>query len=235
MTVATVADLLREIHRLRRHARDLQAELERGPRQLQIQKNKIGHAEETFRQAQETLKKLKIANNEREVSLKTTNAVIAKHERQLNEAASKKEYDALRSEITAERTKCGQLEDEILNGLMEIDEKSTQLPELEKGIQRAKSEFAEFERTFATRQAERTEMLQQTRRQLAEVETGLPLDVRPQFERLLGQRGEDALAKVEGTTCTACYTGITAQNMNELRQGLFVVCKSCGRILYLAD
>lgn len=233
--MATVAEILREIHRLRRHARDLQAELERGPRQLQLQQKKVGYAEEALRLAQDALKKLKVANHEREVSLKTTNGVIAKHERQLNEAASKKEYDALRSEITAERTKCGQLEDEILNALMEIEEKTAQLPELEQAIQRAKSDYAEFERTYATRQAERTEMLQQTRRQTEEVETGLPVDVRPQYERLLGQRGEDALAKLEGTTCTACYTGITAQNMNELRQGMFVTCKTCGRILYLAD
>ncbi len=233
--MATVAEILREIHRLRRHARDLQVELERGPRQLQAQHNKIAAAEEALRLTQEALKKLKVANHEREVSLKTTNSVIAKHERQLNEAASKKEYDALRTEIAAERVKCGQLEDEILAGMMELDEKSAQLPELEKAIPRTKAEYAEFERTFATRQAERLEMLEQTQRQIQEVEDTLPVDVRPQYERLLGQRGEDAMAKVEGTTCTACYTSITAQNMNELRVGMFVLCKSCGRILYLAD
>src|SRR5262245_66460591 len=90
--------MLREIHRLRRHAKDLQTEIDRAPRQLALQKNKITLAEEAKTQAQEALKKLKVANHEREVSLKTTNALVAKHERQLNEATSKKEYDALKAE-----------------------------------------------------------------------------------------------------------------------------------------
>ncbi len=233
--MATVAAILREIHRLRRHAKDLQTELERGPRQRTIQQKKVANAEEAKAQAQEALKKLKVANHEREVTLKTNSDQIAKHQRQLDEATWAKEYAALKAELAAERAKCQRLEDDILAGLLEIDEKSAQLPELEQAIQRAKAEQAEFERTFQTRQDERTAMLQQTLGQIKEVETGLPEDVRSLYARQVAARGEDALALAEGGTCTACYTGITAQNLNELRVGQFVLCKSGGRILYLAE
>ncbi len=67
------------------------------------------------------------------------------------------------------------------------------------------------------------------------MELALPDDLRVQYNRLVGQRGDDAMAMVDGATCTACYTAITAQNLNELRVGAFVVCKSCGRILYLRE
>ena len=233
--MATVTDLMREIHRLRRHAKDLQAELDRGPRQLTLQKKKITLAEEAKLQAQEAIKKLKVANHEREVSLKATNAQVAKHERQLNESASKKEYDALKAEIAAERTKSLQLEDEILAGLLEVDERTARLPELDQNISRARADFTEFERTYASRQSDRTAMLQDTLAKLAEVEREIPEDLRLQYQRQIAAFGEDSMAVVEGNTCRACYTSITAQNMNELRVGKFVACKSCGRFLYFAE
>jgi len=67
------------------------------------------------------------------------------------------------------------------------------------------------------------------------VEATLPDDVRPLYERLLAAKGEDALAGVEERNCMACYTAITAQNYHDLKHNQFVLCKSCGRILYLAE
>ena len=40
---------LRELHHLRRHARDLQAEIERGPRTLKAQQAKVVKQEELLR------------------------------------------------------------------------------------------------------------------------------------------------------------------------------------------
>jgi predicted nucleic acid-binding Zn-ribbon protein len=33
--------------------------------------------------------------------------------------------------------------------------------------------------------------------------------------------------------CLACRTDVTAQMRNELLRGMFAVCRSCGRILYV--
>jgi predicted nucleic acid-binding Zn-ribbon protein len=227
--------ILREIHRLRRHAKDLQDEIERGPMRLKAQQARAGKQEETLRQVQENLKRLKVATHEKEVSLKTKFQQIAKHEKQLNEAGSKKEYDALKAEIASEKVACGKLEDEILEGMAETEERTAQLPELEKAVRQAKDEFVQLEKEMQTRQAALTEQLGQVHRSLHEVEVSLPEDVRAQYNRLTAARGEDALAAVQGRTCVACYTEVTAQTYNELLQGQFVLCKSCGRILYLPD
>src|SRR3954462_12157492 len=108
------AVILRELHRLQRHARDLRDQIDRGPAVLKAQQNRVGRQEEQFREAQETLKKLKVEIHQKEVTLKGKQQQIAKHEKQLNEAAGKKEYDALKTEIAADRTACTKLEDEIL-------------------------------------------------------------------------------------------------------------------------
>lgn len=229
------AAILREIHRLRRHAKELQTEIDRLPQRLKAQQNKVARQEETQRETQETLKKTKVKTHDKEVTLKTTHQQIAKHQKQLNEAASKKEYDALQAEINADKQKCQKLEDEILEAMAETEGRTAQLPELEKSVKQAKEEAAQFEREASARQASLSEQLQQALQQLKEVEATLPADVRPQYERLVGHRGEDAMALVQDRVCAACYTEITAQMSNELFIGQFVLCKNCGRILYLPE
>ena len=233
--MAGPATILREIHRLRRHARDLQAEIERGPRLLKAQQTKVTKQEETVREGHDALKRLKVSSHDKEGQLKATLQQISKHEKQLNEAGSKKEYDALKVEIAADKKKCQQLEDEILGYMAEIEERTARLPELEKAVQQAKAEYADFEKDSQGRLAGLTVQLNQALQGIKDVEATLPEDVRPQYDRLVAARGEDAMAAVEHRTCRACYTEITAQSFNDLMLSQFVLCKSCGRTLYLPD
>ena len=229
------AVIMREIHRLRRHAKELQSEIDRGPRLLKAQQGKVVKQEEALREAQEAIKHLKVAIHDKEVTLRGKNQEIAKHERQLNEATSKKEYDALKAEIASERRMCQQLEDDILNDMALSEEKAARLPELEQAVKRAKDEVARFDSANQARIADLTKELTQVRENLQAVETTLPEDILRDYQRLTAARGEDALAAVQNRTCTACYTEITAQNYNELVQVQFVLCKNCGRILYLPE
>jgi predicted nucleic acid-binding Zn-ribbon protein len=229
------AEIFRQIHRLRRFARDLQEQLDRIPRQLRAQQAKVARQEELYREAQDALKHLKVAVHDKEVTLKTTHGQVSKYQKQLNEAGSKKEYDALQAEIAAAREKCRQMEDEILNGMSESEEKAAQLPELDKAVKQAKEEYGRFEKEAGGRQADLAGQLEQVQAQLKEVEAGLPREVRPQYDRVIAARGADALAAVRNRTCTACNSEITAQNYNELQQDRFVLCKACGRVLYLPE
>jgi predicted nucleic acid-binding Zn-ribbon protein len=229
------AAILREIHRLRRHAEGLQAEIDRGPRTLKLQQDKVARQADLLREGHEAIKKLKVAIHTKEGTLKSTNQQIDKHQLQLNQASSRKEYDALKVEIANDQKRCSDLEDEILRDMTEVDDRTAQLPELEKGVQAAKAELAQFEAGFRARQASLAEQLAQVGQDLKTVEETLPDDVRPQYERLTAARGEDALAAVRNRTCSACYTEITAQNYNDLLREQFVLCKSCGRMLYLPN
>jgi predicted nucleic acid-binding Zn-ribbon protein len=229
------AAILREIHRLRRHARDLKNELDRGPRTLGLQQAKIAKQDEVYREAQETIKRLKVTTHEKEGSLRAKNQQIVKHQKQLNEATGKKEYDALQQEIAGEKKACLELEDDILNDMAATEEMTAQLPQLEEAAKRAKEELARFEKEHQARLASLTEQLNQVTQQLKEVEATLPEDIRPSYDRLIGARGDDALSMVQERICLTCNTEITAQNRNDLLRNLFVLCKSCGRMLYLPE
>src|SRR4051812_21555284 len=94
--MAGIGDVLREIHRLRKHARDLQQEIDRGPIQLKARRNVAAKAEQAAADAHADLKKLKVATHEKEVSLKAAHAQIAKYEKQQDEVTDKKQFDALK-------------------------------------------------------------------------------------------------------------------------------------------
>jgi hypothetical protein len=110
---------------------------------------RITRQEEALRQAQEALKGLKVNNRDRESTLRATYQQLNKHETQIKTASGTKEYDALKKEIAAEREACRALEDEILEGLGEIEQRAAEIPELEKALAKAKEDFAQFEKTSA--------------------------------------------------------------------------------------
>ena len=79
------------------------------------------------------------------------------------------------------------------------------------------------------------QMLEQTRKELKEVEAKIPPDLNNQINRIVTSKGEDAFAAVSNRNCSACQTSITSQNYNELSIGTFILCVACGRILYLSE
>src|SRR5262249_18726330 len=158
--------------------------IERLPRLLRAQQAKAARQEEELREAQETLKKMRIATHEKEVTLKAAQQQIAKYEKQRNEATTRKEYDALNAEIASTKSHCAKIEDGILESMLAADEQAARLPESEKALQQAKEEVAQFEKTSKEREASLAAMLEQAQKELKEVEGSLPTDIRPQYERL---------------------------------------------------
>src|SRR5438874_4972302 len=226
-----VADILREIHRLRRHAREMQQELDRAPIVLKAHRTKAEKIQAAYQEAQETLKKLKITTHEKEVTLKTAVQQTAKYERQLDEATDTKQMEALKHEIGHEKTKSSALEDEILAALGEIDERTAKLPEQEKAAAASKSDLAAFEVEHKERVARLGEELKAALAGVATVEAQLPPDMRQHYQRMINAFGADAFAPVEGTTCSYCNMQITSQQQIEVQSGEFVLCRSCGRAL----
>ena len=230
--MAGPAAILREIHRLRSHATELQSRINLAPKQLKAQQNVIAKREEELKEGHETLKRYKVTIHEREVSVKAENDLIKKYEKQLNDIHSKKEYDALKHEIAGVEARIRLLEDETLTVMMELEERSKELPPLEEAVKKAKAEVAVFERESQLRLADWSKERDAAVAQITAEEEKLPGEVRPQYDRLIKAMGADALAAVEGSICLACYTAVTPQMYHDVLTQQFVMCRNCGRVLY---
>jgi predicted nucleic acid-binding Zn-ribbon protein len=232
--MAGIGDTFREIHRLRKHARDLQQEIDRGPVQLKARRNVAAKAAEGTKDANEGLKKVKVGIHEKEVSLKAIHAQIAKYEKQLDDVKDKKQFDALKHEIAAAKEKGRVIEDQILESMSEIEERAAKLPEHEKVTAKAKEDLATFERELGERLTRQAELLKTALAQLKTIEQQIPEQFVAQYQRMINAFGADSLAAVENHSCQHCHTHITVQQLHEVDTGEFVTCRSCGRGLYVA-
>jgi len=234
-TMSAPGPILRELHRLLKHARDLQTRIAQAPKTLLAYQTKTRKQEELLHQAQERLKKLKVATHEKEGEIKTKRQQIDKYEKQLNDITSKKEFDALKHEIATAQAAIRELEDEILAEMEEAEQQAAGMPEIEKATKLAQAELTDYDRGTAERLASFSEQRRQTLTELARVEATLSPELKAIYERPVKAKGDDALSHVENRTCGTCYCDLTAQNYNELKSGRIVCCQGCGRILYLME
>jgi predicted nucleic acid-binding Zn-ribbon protein len=229
------APTFREIHRLRRYARDLQEQLERLPRQRKAQQARLAKAEQALKDEQDAIKRLKLAATEKEKTIRQKGELIARYEAQLNTVSSKKEFDALRLEIAHNQQLCSGLEEEVLAAIGEGEERTAKLPEVERQLAQVRQDVAKFEAEATPREADLKAQLAEATRQLKEKEATLPADLRPMYQRTIASLGADGLAEVQDRNCTSCNTEITLQMKEDLLYERFVLCRSCGRILYLPE
>jgi predicted nucleic acid-binding Zn-ribbon protein len=232
----SVTSALRECHRLRKHLKALQGEIDLGPRVLKNQQAQLERERQAHVDHHEAIKKLKLKQREDEGSLKETETRLAKLAEQLNSAGNQKEYDAKQSEIRQATEKKGALEDTILTTIGELDEKTAAIPAVEKRWADAQVEFARLQEEGKVRLERLKNEQQLARTQLEEVEATLPEDrVRPYYVAQVKGHGPDALAAVKDRVCQGCRTSLTQQRILDLQNGAFIVCTSCGKLLYPAE
>lgn len=233
--MAGLITLLRDLHRVHRQARDLREHLERLPQEVKYAKAAVARQEQAFLEGQNLLKHLKVTIHDKEVTLKTTMQQIDRYETQVNLVSGKKEYDALKVEIARAKELCGQLEDQILQAMSDVDERKLALPGLEQAFKAGQAELAQFEAQTKETQAQVADELTRVVAQIKEIEVGLPEDARVRYDRLVQAMGADALTPIHNRTCSSCGTAITAQNANDMLRDRFLICPSCGRIFYLPE
>lgn len=232
MSTPILPPTLRELHRVRKHLRELKSEIDLGPRVQKIQEQKLAAEKQAHADAHDAVGKLKLKIRDDEGTLKQVNGQLAKFEKQLNDAASPKEYEGKKSEIRQAQEKIAATEELILQQMEDLEKKTADLPNADRRWADAQAEFAQSKIDAA----ERLERLLDDQRLntalLAELEAKLPADVKPQYDRLVRSYGPDALAGVDGRICQQCRTTITEQQRSELIGGKFLCCSKCGRGLY---
>jgi predicted nucleic acid-binding Zn-ribbon protein len=230
--MSSVPSTLRECHRLRTHLRDLQAEIDRGPRVLETWQDDLETARQEHQTHYDAITKLKLKQREDEGSLKQTDVRLAKLEEQLAGISVSKEYAAKEVEITHAKAKKGELEDAILAALAELEEKTAAIPAVEKKWADARAEFAQFQ-VDATERLERMQAdMETSRADLARAEGTLPPEIKPTYETIVRAKGPEGFAAAKNRTCQGCRTSMTETQFTELRRGTFRTCTTCGRMQY---
>jgi predicted nucleic acid-binding Zn-ribbon protein len=225
---------LKQIHDLRLRLQEVTDELERGPRQIAARKQLLEKKKADVEERRTRLKQLKVAADQKNLQLKSNEAKIHDLQGKLNAATNNREFDALRTQIAADKMANSVLEDEILEALDGCDAAQREISEWEQEAAKSDAELAKFADSVKQREPDLKTQKAALEAQVADIEKVLPPEVVPQYRRLVQSYGARALSPVVGTACGECFVGQRQQTIMELRAGKFIFC-TCGRLMYLAE
>ena len=229
------ADALRKLHRIHRQLTDLRERLARGPKQLTAADANLASLQQTYEARQGSLTQARVQSDQRQLQLKSAEDRITDMKRKRNECSTNREYQALIEQIAADEMATSVLSDEILEIMEKIDELQNVVQESKTAVDKAQLEMDKLKQRIAEEQQTVEVEVSHSSDELATAEKQLPGDFKAEYERVVKARGEDALTAVESEMCGGCFRTITPQMVNELHMARPVFCKSCGRMLYLAE
>lgn len=227
-----LGSIVAEIHRLHQQLREVQEQMDRGPRLLKLRQQATLQKQADLEAQKQKHKALRLAVDQKSLQLKSNETKIGDLRVKLNQAASNREFDIIRAQIDADTMANSVLEDEILDALEKVDSAQVAVRQLEEAVAAAKAEETRLStETGATLPGleARVAELQQA---LSAAELGLPADFLVQYRRLTQAYGAGALAEVEGNICGSCYVSLPPQLAVQVRAGQILFCKTCGRLLY---
>ena len=228
-------ELLRRLHHIHQQLADLQSQLARGPRQIKAGEALVAKAQADRDEAKETLKRTRVASDERQLQLKTREDRIEDLKAKLNTAASNREYDTLKEQIAADEQANAVLSDEILEGLEQLDSLEQKVKDAEQELAQAEAEHKERVADIEKKMATVREELSHFDSEREKAECDIPSEAKSDYTRVISAKGEDGLAPVDGESCGGCYQTLTTQTMDRLRLSQLVRCPNCNAFLYMAE
>jgi predicted nucleic acid-binding Zn-ribbon protein len=230
--MSAVLQTLKDLHQLLTELSESKDQLTRAPMQIKGKTAEFARKQQVHTDKVDALKKMKMHIHEKEVTLKGGEARVRDYKIKLNAVKTNKEYSALQDEIKNLETSNGTLEEEILGMMSEQEAASAALAESAKLLDAAKKEFDEFGQKieYTTQKLKDRVVLLETK--IKEVEETLDPAIKTEYRRMVKMKGAAALAASRDGTCQNCFTGLTAQGINDLMMNRLVHCKSCGAILY---
>ncbi len=232
---STSTDTMSILHGILKTITDKQQQLERGPLRVGAHQHRVDSLTTEMETAQQNHRDSRMTADNKQLQLKSSETKIEELQTKLNTCSSNREYQALLEQIAADQMAGSVLEDEILDALETVDTLGEQVTLATKTVEEAKGKLKE-ETVQVQAEAEvlRRE-IEALEAELAEAETSLPPEIRPDYDRIVKTRRDDSMASVNDGICEGCFQQITPNMIAQLALKESVICTSCGRLLYPAS
>ena len=232
----TIERLL-ELQALDGEIAELTAERDERPATLERERKEVAAAKVRLDAARKAESEVKVKIDKLSVDIAARNEQIAKR-RQSTFApkVGNKEYQALQNEIASIQAENGLTEEKILE-LMETSD------ELAQRTRDAQEDLADHEKRLVDAQRRVDEQVGAFDRRIAELKEqragkvpGVSGDALARYERVAKTYPGNAVVSVTGGYCQGCYMNVTMHDVTLiLRSDEVRTCKSCQRILYVAN
>ncbi len=236
MATPTVSlDILRTLHRIHKQLTDLKDRRDRGPRQIRAGEAGIKQREEDVHKLREELKAMRQNIDRQQLQMKSNEQKIKELDTKLNTAATNREYQILKDQIAADKMANSVLEDEIIEMMEQVDAFQLKIKEAEAVFKTTQEKVAISRKSVEDQAASIQGDIERLEAELKQCEAELPDLIRDTYLRMVRQKGEDALAEVVEGACSGCYQQVPVNVQANIRLLQPSFCRSCGRLLYVAE
>jgi len=234
--MSATAENLRELHQLHQRAKALRDRLISGPKTLASRQAALANRQAALEASRKALQDAKVQLKKREHALQALQSKIDDLQVKLNQVKKNDEYKALQNQIANDKSAVEKTEGEILGDMVRIDEQAAALGVEEAEFKKFADEVTGLKSMLETQAGTQKVQLNELESAIIGAEAIIPEDERERYRRTVKQHGADAMAFVENGACSGCFVSVTPQMMNELINARALsFCKTCGRILYLAE
>lgn len=187
---------------------------------------------------QQRISELEGQHRAAEGQLKEEEAKIKEKRVRLNRIRNERELLAIRREIDTMKEANGQLEEQVLLLLEQIEQEKARLVRTRAHIEESKARLEQETARVGAQIAALEEETQLERREREQVAHHLDADLCARYERIFAKRGGLAVVEIRAGTCQGCHMHIPPHMCNQIqssqRQGNSTIfhCPHCGRILY---
>ncbi len=207
-----------------------ETEIPKQKSKFDIHKKRLG---DELKESEAKFKGLMVEQRKCETDISASQEEILKKEGQLIAVKKNEEYQALLHEMESIKKKISQKEDRILVIMEQMDDAETRFNEDKQRIAGEEaeitSECSKIDKELAVAVSEREALEAQRKPLLDDID---PAHMRKYDRIRRAKKTGAALVPLQGESCSGCFMGITAQNVNEILGGKFIPCSHCGRLVY---
>jgi len=172
---------------------------------------------------------------DRELEMRSLTNKIASVEDRLYSGRIKnpKELANLQGEVQYLKRRKGELEDQVLEAMIEVEESETSVTEQRERLARLKDDWQAAQARLSAEQRELINRLSQLKAERAELHRTIEAGALALYEDLRRRKGGRAVALLKGELCQGCGVTLPTSKVQQARQGeVLTLCGSCERILY---
>lgn len=170
-----------------------------------------------------------------ELDVEALRGKLSKYRSQLTEVKTNKEYQAVLHEIATAEGEITTKEDQILEGMMVIEEKEQLGETMRKEFERKEKEILQKRSELEKFAAEAQAQIDDLEKEKSQLGTQIPEELSQQYGKIATARNGLALAEAKDQSCQACHVKLRPQLFAELKtKQEIITCENCNRFLYWA-
>ena len=214
---------------------------ERNRRLKQVKASLAGNEElqqvrQALQKGEKKLSRQRTRLRDQELKMRSLTHKIASVEDQLYSGRIKnpKELANLQEEVQYLKRREGELEDQVLESMIEVEDSEASVTEQRERLARLEEEWQETQARLSAEQDELVNRLSQLKTKRAKLQNTIEAGDLALYEDLRRRKGGLAVALLEGELCQGCRVTLPSSKVQQARQGeILTLCGSCERILYV--